>query len=88
MQRQYIIIDKAGLHARPASLLVQAAMKFSNDIFITYKERKVSLKSILGVMSLGVFKNSSIEIEVNGENQVEVFNTLEKVFRDYNLVSL
>jgi len=88
MQREYIIIDKDGLHARPASLLVQEAMKFSNEIFIEYKGRKVSLKSILGVMSLGVFQNSYIGIEVNGENQEEVFKALEKVLKDYNLIVL
>ena len=86
MRREYVIIDEAGLHARPASLLVQAAAKFPNDIQIDYKGRKLTLKSIMVVMSLGVTQNSTIGIEVDGDNPGEVFNALEKVLNDHNLV--
>ena len=86
MRREYVIIDEAGLHARPASLLVQEATKHANDIFIEYKGKKMTLKSIMVVMSLGVTQNSTIAIEVTGENPIEVFNALEKVLEDHRLV--
>ena len=62
MRREYTIIDEAGLHARPASLLVQAASKFSNDINLEFEGKNVNLKSVLLVMSLGVPQNSKIFI--------------------------
>ena len=86
MRREYKIIDEAGLHARPASLLVQEATKHVNDIFIEFKERKLTLKSIMAVMSLGVPQNSTIAIEVVGDNAVEVFAALEKILEDHRLV--
>ncbi len=86
MRREYKIIDEAGLHARPASLLVQEAGKFPNNIFIEFKEKKLTLKSIMAVMSLGVPQNSTIAIDVEGEDAVEVFAALEKILEDHRLV--
>jgi phosphocarrier protein len=86
MRKEYVIVDEAGLHARPASLLVQEAAKYPNEILIDYKGRKLTLKSIMVVMSLGVTQNSTIGIEVDGENATQVFAALEKVLTDHNLV--
>jgi phosphocarrier protein len=86
MRREYKIIDEAGLHARPASLLVQAATKFSNNIYIEFKGKKLTLKSIMAVMSLGVPQNSTIAIEVEGENAKEVLQTLENILEEHRLV--
>ncbi|MEC9484254.1 MAG: HPr family phosphocarrier protein [Candidatus Izemoplasma sp.] len=86
MRREYKIVDEAGLHARPASLLVKEAAKFENDILIAFKEKKLTLKSIMAVMSLGVPKNSVIAIEVEGEDAEEVFNALEKVLVEQALI--
>ncbi len=86
MRREYIIIDEAGLHARPASLLVQAAGKFPNNILIEYKDKKLTLKSIMAVMSLGVPQKAVIAIEVEGDNPLEVFASLEKILQEHNLV--
>lgn len=52
--RDFHIIAETGIHARPATLLVQAASKFNADVKLTYKDKAVNLKSIMGVMSLGV----------------------------------
>jgi len=86
MRREYKIIDEAGLHARPASLLVQAATKFPNNIYIEYKDKKLTLKSIMAVMSLGVPQNSTIAIEVEGDNAKEVLQSLENILEDHRLV--
>jgi phosphocarrier protein len=86
MRREYTIIDDAGLHARPASLLVKEASRFENQIMIEFEEKKLTLKSIMAVMSLGVPKNSVIAIEVDGDNPDEVFNALEKVLVEHELI--
>ncbi len=86
MRREYKIVDEAGLHARPASLLVKEATKFDNDIMIEFKDKKLTLKSIMAVMSLGVPKQSVIAIEVEGEDAEEVFNALEKVLVEQALI--
>ncbi len=86
MIKQYTIIDEAGLHARPASVLVQAASKFSNNITLEFNDKKVNLKSILLIMSLGVPQHSVVSIEVDGNNQENVFEALEEVLKKYKLV--
>jgi phosphocarrier protein len=86
MIKQYTIIDEAGLHARPASVLVQAASKFSNNITLEFDGKKVNLKSILLIMSLGVPQHSLVSIEVDGNNQKNIFEALEEVLKKYKLV--
>ena len=86
MRREYLIVDEAGLHARPASLLVQEATKFPNNIFIEYKGTKLTLKSIMAVMSLGVPQNATIAIDVDGDDAVEVLSALEKILEEHRLV--
>ena len=54
VEKQFTVIDEAGIHARPASMLVSAANKFASDINLIHKGKNVNLKSILGVMSLGI----------------------------------
>ena len=86
MIKTFKVVDEAGLHARPASLLVQAASKFSNDINLEFEGKNVNLKSVLLVMSLGVPQNSKIFIEVVGDNAEKVFESHEKVLNDHKLI--
>ncbi|MBW1605390.1 phosphocarrier protein HPr [Lactobacillus sp. Sy-1] len=68
-QRQFKIIAETGIHARPATLLVQSASKYSSDINLEYDGKKVNLKSIMGVMSLGVGQNAEIKISADGDDE-------------------
>ena len=54
METTLIIENKTGLHARPASMFVQEANKFSSKIKLTAKGKTVDAKSILMIMSLGL----------------------------------
>ncbi|QMS85768.1 HPr family phosphocarrier protein [Candidatus Xianfuyuplasma coldseepsis] len=86
MIKRFTIVDEAGLHARPASLLVQKAATYPNDIFIEFNGKRLTLKSIMAVMSLGVPQNSVIAIDVEGENDADIMAALEKVLVDNNLI--
>ena len=65
-QNSYVIIDETGIHARPATMLVQTASKFDSDIQLEYNGKKVNLKSIMGVMSLGVGQGADVTISAEG----------------------
>ena len=65
-KKDFHIIAETGIHARPATLLVQAASKFNSDINLEYKGKSVNLKSIMGVMSLGVGQGASVTITTDG----------------------
>ncbi|MBC6498409.1 phosphocarrier protein HPr [Weissella confusa] len=60
--REFHIVAETGIHARPATLLVQAASKFSSNVTLSYQGKDVNLKSIMGVMSLGVGQNADVKI--------------------------
>ncbi|QIL45630.1 phosphocarrier protein HPr [Vagococcus coleopterorum] len=69
--KNFNIIAETGIHARPATLLVQAASKFESDINLEYKGKSVNLKSIMGVMSLGVGQGADVVITAEGADAAE-----------------
>jgi phosphocarrier protein len=77
LRKEFTIKNKVGLHARPASILVQTANKFKSDIKIEKDGRIVSAKSILGVLSLGAEKGSTIIVTVDGVDEEEALKTIE-----------
>ena len=86
LQRGYKVIDETGIHARPATLLVQAASKFESNVELEYNGRKVNLKSIMGVMSLGVGKDAEIVIYADGADEEAALNGIEETMKKEGLV--
>lgn len=86
VNKTFTIKDKAGLHARPASILCSAAGKYSGDIDMIYKEKRYTLKSIIILMSLGVPQGGVITIEANGENEEAIIDELTNILKTHNLV--
>ena len=70
------ILNQVGLHARPATFLIQKANEFKCTIWIEKDERRVNAKSLLGVLSLGVAKDAQINIIAEGADEVEAVETL------------
>ena len=81
-KRDFHIIAETGIHARPATLLVQAASKFGSDVNLEYNGKSVNLKSIMGVMSLGVGQNADVTITAEGDDEKDaleaIADTMEK----------
>lgn len=70
------IMNQVGLHARPATFLIQKANEFKSVIWIEKDERRVNAKSLLGVLSLGVAKGAAINIIGDGPDEKEAVDTL------------
>ncbi|KRK79277.1 phosphocarrier protein HPr [Companilactobacillus nodensis] len=70
-KKEFHIIAETGIHARPATMLVQAASKFASDINIEFNGKSVNLKSIMGVMSLGVGQGADVTITADGDDASE-----------------
>jgi len=73
------ITHEVGLHARPASMFVQTAAKFSSDIELTHGETTVNGKSILAVLTLGAHKGAEIKVTAEGEDAAEALAALEEL---------
>ncbi|MCM3763632.1 phosphocarrier protein HPr [Neobacillus niacini] len=70
------VIDPAGIHARPATILVKEATKFDSDVNLEFNGKSVNLKSIMGVMSLGIPKGAEIKIVASGSDEEDVITSL------------
>jgi phosphocarrier protein HPr len=70
------VTNQVGLHARPATFLIQKANEFKSSIWIEKDDRKVNAKSLLGVLSLGIARGSSVNIVGDGVDEVVAVDTL------------
>ncbi|MEH7299288.1 phosphocarrier protein HPr [Neobacillus drentensis] len=84
-EKQFKVIAETGIHARPATLLVQTASRFDSEITLEYKGKKVNLKSIMGVMSLGVGQGADIVITAEGNDSDEALNSLAETLKKEGL---
>jgi phosphocarrier protein HPr len=84
-KRQFKITSDTGLHARPATLIVNAANQYQSDIQLQYSGKSVNLKSIMGVMSLGIAKNAEIEISAEGHDEKEAIDGIADTLKKENI---
>jgi len=75
-EKKATIKKQIGLHARPATFLIQKANEFKSSIWIEKEERRVNAKSLLGVLSLGVAQGVTISIIADGPDETEAVDTL------------
>ncbi|MFC3900430.1 phosphocarrier protein HPr [Aliicoccus persicus] len=86
MEKAFFITDETGIHARPATLLVQSASKYDSDIQLEFNGKRVNLKSIMGVMSLGVGQNSEVVVIADGKDAKEAIDGIEKTLAEEGLI--
>ncbi|MBN2092409.1 HPr family phosphocarrier protein [candidate division KSB1 bacterium] len=80
IEKDFIIPNKLGLHARPAALLVKTLSRFDADIYITKDNQVVNGKSIMGVMTLAAEYGSTVRFRISGEDEEDVVGAVEEVF--------
>ncbi len=76
IQREVTITNSTGLHARPATFFIQKANTYRSSIWVVKDDRKVSAKSLLGVLSIGIAKGMTITIAADGEDEKEAIDGL------------
>lgn len=77
-----IVNNKAGLHAKPASLFVQKANEFKSEVYIKKEATRVNAKSIMGVMILAVQKGDEIQIEATGDDEKRAVEQLKQLIEN------
>lgn len=77
--KEVVVQNQVGLHARPATFFIQKANEFKSSIWVEKDERKVNAKSLLGVLSLGITKGTSVNISAEGQDEEEAVNSLVKL---------
>ncbi len=86
MEIKIKIIDPIGLHARPASIVVQQASKFKSNIKLIANGKEANLKSIMSIMALGVKTNTEITIIADGSDAKEALEKIKKTMQENKLI--
>ncbi|MBO7670617.1 MAG: HPr family phosphocarrier protein [Oscillospiraceae bacterium] len=76
ISKEVVINNQVGLHARPATFFIQKANEFKSSIWVEKEERRVNAKSLLGVLSLGIVKGTSVKLIADGTDEEEAIETL------------
>lgn len=74
------IVNKLGLHARPASLIVQTAMAFSSNVYIIKEETKADAKSIMGILMLAAACGTELKIQIEGPDEETALEKMVALF--------
>ena len=85
MKKSFKITSESGIHARPATILVNEAVKYSSEIFLEVEGKRINMKSIMGVMSLGVYYGSIITISAEGVDDEQAIAGIEDVIYQLKL---
>lgn len=79
ISKEITVQNQVGLHARPATFFIQKANEFKSSIWVSKDERKINAKSLLGVLSLGVTRGTTILVEAEGVDEEEAVKALEEL---------
>lgn len=75
----YTIQDEAGIHARPAGLLVKKMQQYESEITLTRGEKTVNLKKLFALMGLAIKQNQTISIRAEGTDEAEAIASAKSI---------
>lgn len=68
--------NEVGLHAKPATYFIQRANEFQSGIWVEKDERRVNAKSLLGILSLGIVRDTEISLIADGADEKDAVEAL------------
>ena len=74
--KEVTVENQVGLHARPATFFIQKANEYKSSIWVEKEERRVNAKSLLGVLSLGIMKGTTVTLIADGGDEKEAVDAL------------
>lgn len=80
IERQIRVINTLGIHARPASMIVQTAIKFKANVWIIKDGANADAKSIMSVMMLAAAFNSTVTIRATGNDEEDAIAAIASLF--------
>jgi phosphocarrier protein HPr len=80
LEREIMITNKLGLHARASAKLVQLLQNYKSNAFLTYRGREINAKSIMGVMMLAAGVGNTITLRTDGDDEEAAMNEMAALF--------
>jgi phosphocarrier protein len=80
IEREVTVTNRAGLHTRPASMIVRQASQFDAEFFIRKDQYEINGKSIIGVMTLAAEQGSKLTLVFDGDDEAEAADAMTELF--------
>ena len=80
IEKDLIVVNKKGMHARPAALFVGLVERFDVVVTLSKDEEKVNGKSIMGILMLGAVEGTVLKVSVEGSKAIEAMARFEEFF--------
>ncbi len=81
-QFEYVIGDEAGIHARPAGLLVREAKKYDSKITVSKGDKSASATGLMALMGLGVKCGDRVCVRAEGGDEAAAYEGLRAFFEE------
>ena len=80
LSKELTVVNKLGIHARPAASIVQKVLRFESEVFFIFDGNRINAKSIMGLLTLAATQGTRIEISVKGDDAEEAMRAVEQLF--------
>jgi phosphocarrier protein len=81
VERTVVVRNRAGLHTRPAAMIVKRAAQFMSDIYIENEDHmRINAKSIIGVMTLAAAQGTTLKLIVSGPDEEQAAESIAELF--------
>ena len=81
LTKELTVVNKSGIHARPAAMFVKTANRFACDVFVEKDGEKINGKSIMGLMMLAAGPGSKVTLHVKGSDAIAAIAELEALVK-------
>ena len=82
IEREVTVRNRAGIHTRPASMLVKTASQFESEVYLRRDNYEINGKSVIGVMTLAAEQGAILTLVVKGDDEEEAANAITELFED------
>lgn len=82
VEKTVTIKNRAGIHARPAALLVETASRFRSEILLEKDGERINSKSIMGILTLAATYNTPLRIIASGADEREAVEAVAQLFEN------
>ena len=82
LQKDFVIVNKLGLHARASALFVKTASRVSSEVKLAKSGIEVNGKSIMGIMMLAASKGATVTLTIEGDDEDEAMQVMGDLIED------
>jgi phosphocarrier protein len=80
LSEEVCVVNKLGIHARPAAALVQCVLNFECDVFLLFNGSRVNAKSIMGLLTLAATQGSRLTVSCKGSDADAAMAAIKELF--------